>query len=99
MKKIAPTWNDGFGFPESSYSVLDIQDYIDYIIKRYKELPTNSPIHIDINRINNKLVFKIEDVQNLELETPEKMKLFAIGKKIYIYMYIYIYLYINIYQK
>ena len=44
-----------------SYSMSNIQYYIDYIIKKHETLPTNSPIHIYINKINDRLVFKIED--------------------------------------
>ena len=79
--KIAPTWNDEFELPDGSYSVSDIQDYIKYIIKKYETLPTNPPIHIYINRINNRLVFKIKDGYKLELQTPETMKLFGCTKK------------------
>ena len=43
----------------------------------HKTLPTNAPIHIYINRINNRLVFKIKDGYKIELRTPEAMKLFA----------------------
>ena len=35
---IAPTWNDEFEFPDSSYSVLDIQNYIEYIITKHEIL-------------------------------------------------------------
>ena len=31
-------WNDEFELPESSYSVSDIQDYIDYIIRKHETL-------------------------------------------------------------
>ena len=34
FKISAPTWNDTFDFPDGSYSVSDIQDYFEYIIKR-----------------------------------------------------------------
>ena len=34
----APTWNDGFNLPDGSYSVSDIQDYFEYIIKNMKLL-------------------------------------------------------------
>ena len=54
LKIIAPTWNDEFQLLDGSYSVSDIQDYIEYIIKKNETLPTNPPIHIYINRINNK---------------------------------------------
>ena len=35
-EKIAPRWNDDFELPHSSYSVSNIQDYIEYIIKNLK---------------------------------------------------------------
>ena len=79
-KIIAPTWNDEFELPDGSYSVSDIQDYMEYIIKKHKTLTTIPPIHFYINRINNRLVFKIK--YKLELETPEKIKLFWRPKKL-----------------
>ena len=33
FKISAPTWNDEFNLPDGSYSVYDIQDYFEYIIK------------------------------------------------------------------
>ena len=39
MKKIsAPTWNEEFELPDGSYSVADIQDYFEYIIKNMRQL-------------------------------------------------------------
>ena len=32
----APTWNDKFELPDGSYSVSDIQDYFEYILKKTK---------------------------------------------------------------
>ena len=32
VKLIASTWNDEFELPDGSYSVSDVQDYIEYII-------------------------------------------------------------------
>ena len=55
---VAPRWNNEFELPDGSYSVSDTQDYIEYIIKKHETLPTNFPINIYINRINNRLVFK-----------------------------------------
>ena len=81
-KIIAPTWNDEFELSDRSYSVLDIQDYIEYIIKKHETLTTIPPIHFYTNRINNRLVFKIKDGYKLELETPETMKLFGSIKKL-----------------
>ena len=56
-KTIVTTWNDEFELPCGSYSVSDIQDYIEYIIKDHETLPINPPIHIYINR----LLFKVKD--------------------------------------
>ena len=41
-----------------------------------------SPINVYINRISNRLVFKIKDGYKLELQMPETMKLFGSTKKI-----------------
>ena len=34
FKISAPTWNDEFKLPDGSYSVSDIQDYFQYILKK-----------------------------------------------------------------
>ena len=68
--------------PDDSYSVSDIQDYIEYIIKKHETLTTIPPIYVYINRINNRLVFKIKDGYKLELQTPETIKLFGGTKKL-----------------
>ena len=56
----------------------DIQDYME-CIKRHETIP---PIHVYINRINNRLVLKIKHGYKLELQTPETMKLFGNSKKL-----------------
>ena len=73
LKIIAPTWNNTFELPDGSYSVSDIQYYIEYIIKKHETLTTIPPIHVYINRINNRLVFKMKDGYKVELQTPETM--------------------------
>ena len=73
LKMIALTWNDEFDLPDDSYSVSDIQHYIEYIIKKHETLTTIPFIHICINRINDRLVFKIKDGYKLELQAPETM--------------------------
>ena len=66
LKIKGSTWNDEFELPDGSYSVSDIQDYIEYIIKKHETLTAMSPIHVYINRINNRLVFEIKDGYKLE---------------------------------
>ena len=64
---IAPTRNDEFELPDGSYSFLDIHDYVEHIIRNHETLTTIPPIHVYINRINNRLVLKIKDGYKLEL--------------------------------
>ena len=80
LEIIAPTWNDEFELADGSFSVSDIQDYREYIIKKHEILTAIPPIHIYINRINNRLVFKTKDGYKLESQMPEKIKLFGSTK-------------------
>ena len=34
FKTSAPTWNETFDLPDGSYNISEIQDYIEYIIKK-----------------------------------------------------------------
>ena len=79
---MAQTWNDEFELPDGSYSVSDIQDYIENIISKRETLTKILLTHIYINKINNRLVFKIKHGYKLELQSPETMKLFDTTKKI-----------------
>ena len=58
---IAPTWNHDLELSYCSYSLLDIQDCIEYIFKKHRTLTAIPPIHVYINRNKNRLVFKIKD--------------------------------------
>ena len=42
----APAWNDTFGLPDGSYSIADIQDYFEFIIKKYETLAENPLVQI-----------------------------------------------------
>ena len=54
-------WNNEFKLPDGFYSMSNIQDFIEYIIKQYDTLTAVPPIHVYINRINNRLAIKIKD--------------------------------------
>ena len=71
----APTWNDKFELPDGSYSISDIQDYLEYILKKHSENVDNPSIKIYVNKIENRVTFKIKNGYYLELLTPETMKL------------------------
>ena len=44
LKISAPTWKDSFDLPDGSYSIVDIQDYFEFIINRHKTLTENTPV-------------------------------------------------------
>ena len=71
----APTWNDKFKLPDGSYSVSDIQDYFEYILKKHGENIDKPSVQIYVNKIENRVTFKIKGGFSLELLTPETMKL------------------------
>ena len=75
FKISAPTWNDEFELPDGSYSVSDIQDYFKYILKKHGENTNKPSVQIYVNKIENRITFKIKDGYSLELLTPETMKL------------------------
>ena len=81
FKILAPTWNDTFDLPDGPYSISDIQDYFEFIIKKHQTLTENPPVQIFPNKIKNKIVFKIKTGYKLELLPPETMKLLESTKK------------------
>ena len=81
FKVSTPTWNDTFDLPDGSYSISDIQDYFEFIIKKHKTLTENPPVQIYLNKTKNIIVFKIKTGYKLELLTFETMKLLGSTKK------------------
>ena len=75
FKISAPTWNEEFELPDGSYSVSDIQDYFEYILKKYSESVDNPSIRTYVNKIENRITFNIKSGYYLQLLTPETMKL------------------------
>ena len=75
LKISAPTWNDKFELPDGSYSVSDVQDYFDYILKKHGKDINKPSVQIYVNRIEDRVTFKIKNGYSLELLTPETIKL------------------------
>ena len=82
FKISAPTWNATLDLPDGSYSISDIQDYFEFIIKKHETLTENPSIQIYPNKIKNRIIFKIKTGYKLELLTPETMKLLGSTKKV-----------------
>ena len=71
----APTWNDTFDLPDGSYNIPAIQNYIEYVIKKHETIADTAPILIYVNKISNRIVFKMKTGYKLELLSKETMKL------------------------
>ena len=82
FKISAPTWNDTFDLSDGFCSIADIQDYFEFIIKKHETLTENPSIQIYLNKIINRIVFKIKTGYKLELLTTETMKLWGSTKKV-----------------
>ena len=74
FKISAPTWNEEFELPDGSYSVSDIRDYFEYIVKKHKGFADNPPVRVYVNKIENRITFKIKTGYYLKLLTLETMK-------------------------
>ena len=82
FKISAPTWNETFDLPDGSYNISEIQDYIEYIIKKHETIGENAPILTYVNTVNNRIVFKIKSGCKLELLSKETMKLLGSASSI-----------------
>ena len=78
----ASTWSETFDLPDGSYTIDDIQDYFDFIIKKHETLTDNPSIKIYSNKIKNRIVFKIKNGYKIELLTPETMTLLGSTKNV-----------------
>ena len=63
--------------PDGWYSVANIQDYFEYILKKQGENIDNPSVKIYVNKIESRITFRIKNGYSLELLTPETMKLFG----------------------
>ena len=61
FKISAPRWSHTFDLPDGSYSVADIQEYFEYILKKNSESVDNPSIRIYVNKIENRITFKIKN--------------------------------------
>ena len=71
----APICKETFELLDGSYSVSDVQDYFECIIKQHQTVTDNPPIRRYVNKLENRITSKIKRGYYLELLTPETMKL------------------------
>ena len=77
FKISALIWSEEFELLHGSYSVSDIQDYFENILKKHESVVDNPSEKRYINKIENRIIFKIKRGYYLELLAPETMKLFG----------------------
>ena len=80
FKISAPTWNEEFTLPDGSYSMSDIRDYFEYILKNHGENTNKPSIRIYVNKIENRITFKIKNGYSLELLAKETMEVLGSTK-------------------
>ena len=61
--------------PDGSYSVTDIEDCFQYILKMHEENTDKPSIHTYVNKIENRVTFKVKNGYSLKLLTWETIKL------------------------
>ena len=60
FKISAATWSDEFELPDGSYSISDIQDYFEYILKEHSESVDDPPIEIFVSKNENRITCKLK---------------------------------------
>ena len=60
FKISAPTWNDKFELPDRSYSISDIQDYFEYILKNHGENTDKPSVQIYVKKLKIGLHLKLK---------------------------------------
>ena len=75
FKTLTLTSNEKFGLPDASYSVSYIEDCFEYIIKNHQNVTCSPQIRIYVNKIENRIPFRIKARHYLKPFTPRTMKL------------------------
>ena len=66
--------NDKFELPDRPYSLWDIQNFFQHILRKHEKID-NLSRSTYVNKIENRITFKIKTGYYLELLMPETMKL------------------------
>ena len=66
--------------PHGSYWASNIQDYFEYISKKYRENVVKPSVQLYVKRTEDRITFKIKDGYSLELLTSETTNLLGSTK-------------------
>ena len=61
FKISVPTWNDKFELSDGLYSVSNIQDYFEYILKKHGKNIENPSVKIYVNKMVNRITTGIKN--------------------------------------
>ena len=81
FKITTPSWSEEFELPDGSYTVTDINDYFQFIVEKHTK-DHKDDIQIYVNKIANRVTFKLKTGITLELMTPETQALLGSSEKI-----------------
>ena len=56
---------------------------VEYIIKKHETISNNPPVQIYVNKIKNRIIFKIKTGYKLELLSEETMQLLGSSEKVF----------------
>ena len=80
FKVSPPTCNDRFWISDGSYSVSDIQDYFEHIIKKHETVKDYPPRKTYANKKEKRITINTKTGYYFQLLTPEAMKLLGCTK-------------------
>ena len=80
FKITTASWSEEFELPERSYTVADIDNYFQFIVEKHTK-DRKDDIKIYVNKIDNRVTFKLKSGVTLELMTPETQKLLGSSLK------------------
>ena len=80
FKISTPTWNDECELPDGSYSISDIQDCFESILKKHGEDIDKPAVQIYVNKTENRITFKTKNGYSLDLLASETSKLLGSTK-------------------
>ena len=79
-KTSALMWNEKLELPNGSYSGSDIQYYFWVYHQKHGPVTDNLPLRIYVDKMKNRITFKIKTWYCLELLKPKTMKLLGYTK-------------------
>ena len=80
FKMSAQKWNEEFESPEGSPSLSHMQGNFEYIIKKHEAVTDTCSIKKYVNKVENRITFKIKTGCYVEVLEPETMELLGSTK-------------------